>query len=312
MQDYNQAKGRNQAVQNFVEKFTSEKTYKRVCECGNWLKFIADWEVDKTKLHAANFCKWPFCPLCNFRRARKDALRISVLMAYISDVHKKEFIFVTLTAPNVKADKLPDEVRRYNKAFAKLTERKEVSGMNHGYIRKLEITYNEKRDDYHPHFHIIFAVNRGYFSGGRYLKQERWLDLWRACMGDDSITQVDVRKVQRRKDADTLAESFDTAEFAKYAAKDSDYTKNEEVFGAFYNALYGRQRLVYSGLFASANAMFKNDELEEYMKQDKAVYYWEIMYTWSGKEYAEKSRRALDATDKLFLAKRGIETELCD
>jgi hypothetical protein len=131
-------------------------------------------------------------------------------------------------------------------------------------------------------------------------------------MKDDSITQVDVRKVQRRKDADSLAESFDTAEFAKYAAKDADYMINEEVFEAFYKALYGRQKLVFAGMFAKANALYKADELAEYMKQDKTVYYWEIMYSWCGKDYAEKKRRALDATDKIFLSRKGIDTELCD
>lgn len=311
MQKYNEAKGRNQVVQQYSANFVTDKAQKRICKCGDWLDFIADFPEEKLKLMAANFCKWRFCPMCAWRKARVDALRISVLMSYIAKEHRKSFIMVTLTAPNVKSDKLHEEITRYNKAFTHLTKRKDIAAMNSGYIRKLEITYNEERDDYHPHFHVIFAVNRGYFSGGRYMRQERWLEHWRDVMDDYTITQVDVRKVKQRDDAEGVA-TFDTAEFSKYVAKDEDFTHNADVFETFYNALKGRQALTYNGLFATANKMYKADELDEYKTTDNTVYYWQIFYTWKGKEYNIKERRALDATDKLFLANKGIDTELVD
>jgi len=298
-------------LQEFAREVATIKTQERLKECGNWLDFIADFGESKKKLKAANFCKWRFCPMCAWRKALGDAQRISVLMSYIAQEHRKEFIMVTLTAPNVKADKLRDEITRYNKAFHEFVRRKEISGMNSGYIRKLEITYNRERDDYHPHFHVVFAVNRGYFSGGRYLKQERWLDLWRDCMGDNSITQVDVRRVKRRSDSAEMAE-FDTAEFTKYVAKDSDYTTNQEVFEAFYHALKGRQQLTYNGLFAMTNKKYKADELAEYIKADDTAYYWQLLYTWEGKEYNESERRTLDADDKIFLQNKGINVDTVD
>jgi len=312
MEKYTSAKQKNQAMQEFIHDFVSEKTHKRVCECGNWLNFIADWKVVKCKLYAANFCKWPFCPMCSWRRAIRDSLKISILMAYIHDTFGYEFIFLTLTAPNVKGDKLSAEIEKYNRAFRRLILRKEVKAMCLGFIRKLEITHNEKRDDYHPHFHVVIAVKRDYFKSKQYIKQERWLELWRECMRDDSITQVDVRKVQRRADADTLAESFDASEFAKYAAKDADYTKSKKVFKVFYDALYRKQKLTYGGVFAEAQKKFKAGELDEYKKTDKTVYYWEIMYAWKGKQYEESKKRKLNELDKEILARRGIDTELLD
>jgi plasmid rolling circle replication initiator protein Rep len=312
MKNYTEAKGRNQVVARFSHAYVSVKMQKRICECGNWLDFIADWQEERRKLMAANFCKWRFCPMCAMRKSRIDALRISVLMTYISKVHGKSFIMVTLTAPNVKADKLSEEITRYNECFKKLTRRKEVAGINHGYIRKLEVTYNKKRDDYHPHFHVVFAVNRSYFNSRDYVKQEKWLSLWRECMDDLSITQVDVRKVRQSVDSNDMAGDFVAAEIAKYAAKDKDFTHSTEVFDAFYHALKGRQKLTYNGLFAVSNKKYKNDELDEYIKQDATVYYWQLVYMWRDKEYAESKRRPLDAGDKLFLARRGIDTELVD
>src|SRR5699024_11841903 len=92
---------------------------------------------------------------------------------------KKEFIFLTLTAPNVPADELNDEIKHYNQSFQRLMQRKEVKQIVKGYARKLEITYNEEHDDYHPHFHVLIAVDKNYFINyWFYIKRHRLLDLY--------------------------------------------------------------------------------------------------------------------------------------
>ena len=57
----------------------------------------------------------------------------------------KEFIFLTLTTPNVKGDSLEEEIKNYNKSFKKLMKRKEVKDIVKGYIRKLEVTYQKEQ-----------------------------------------------------------------------------------------------------------------------------------------------------------------------
>jgi plasmid rolling circle replication initiator protein Rep len=279
---YSTKKLRNQGVFVKVDKHLPDKSKIRFQECGNWIEFLADREIAKKKVYQANFCKNRFCPICAWRSAQKDAMKLSILMEYIETEHEKDFIFVTFTAPNVKAEELRNEITRYNKAFKKLIERDVVVQMNKGYIRKLEITYNEKRNDYHPHFHVIFAVNKSYFTGRTYISQQTWLNLWREVMKDDTITQVDVRRVKRGKDVN---------EMAKYAAKDKDYTFSQEVFDVFYIALKGRQVLTYNGLFAAANKKYKNKELDHYKTKDETVYIWLILYHWGGSDYAEKWRK---------------------
>jgi len=298
MTKHNTKKKGNQEVFALADKHLSPKTQRRFCECGDWIDFLADQEAGKMKVHQANFCKNRFCPMCAWRLTRKDAMKIAVLMDYIETEHQKDFIFVTLTAPNVKGESLKGEITRYNRAFKKLVERSEISKINQGYIRKLEVTYNAKRDDYHPHFHCIFAVNKSYFKDRTYLKQSRWLDLWRDVMGDDTITQVDVRKVKRGKDS---------SEIAKYAAKDSDYTHNQEVFDIFYAALKGRQILTFNGLFAEANKKYKAKELEKYKTVDETEYVWLILYNWGGAVYSERRRKAITEEEYKELKKESID-----
>ncbi|MDG3039656.1 protein rep, partial [Roseicyclus marinus] len=100
----------------------------------------------------------------------------------------KQFIFLTLTTPNVTSEYLENEIKHYNKAFKKMVERKKVKSILKGYVRKLEITYNKKRDDYNPHFHVLIAVNKSYFTDKRYyISQKEWLNLWRDVTGNDEI-----------------------------------------------------------------------------------------------------------------------------
>src|SRR5699024_12499309 len=117
--------------------------------------------------------------MCASKTSRKNALAISVMMAYLKQEEKKEFIFITLTAPNVPGDERNDEIKHYNQSFQRLMQRKEVKQLVKGYARKLEITYNEERDDYHPQFHVMIAGDKNYFNNySPYNKRDRWIELW--------------------------------------------------------------------------------------------------------------------------------------
>src|SRR5699024_2648537 len=155
-------------------------------------------------------------------------------------------IFLTLTAPNVPADELNDEIKHYNQSFQRLMQRKEVKQIVKGYARKLEITYNEERDDYHPHFHVLIEVSKSYFNKSKhYISRDRWLQLYQQVTKNPFFIQVDVRKVRSLKENRIF-------EIAKYSAKDSDYLQDQKVFEVFYKALKGKRLIVFSGLFKEA------------------------------------------------------------
>ena len=273
------------------EKLVSENTLKLIKECNTFMTMIADETLEKKKQHRGNSCKNRFCPICAWKKSRKDALALSVMMAYLKQEEQKEFIFLTLTAPNVSADELNDEIKHYNQSFQRLMQRKEVKQIVKGYARKLEITYNEERDDYHPHFHVLIAVNKSYFTDTKqYIARDRWLELWRQVTKNSVITQVDVRKVKDTKNDKVY-------EVAKYSAKDSDYLINQDIFKVFYNALKGKRLIVFSGLFKEAMTKFKNGDLDHYKEKDKTTYVYSIMYNWGGKEYLEIERRLLTAEE---------------
>ncbi len=297
MDKFTKKKRKNGVLAYFMEKLVSdnvvsENMLELVKECNTFMMMVADESMEKKKQHRGNTCKNRFCPICAWKKSRKDALALSVMMAYLKQEEKKEFIFLTLTAPNVSADELNDEIKHYNQSFKRLMERKEVKAIVKGYARKLEITYNEEREDYHPHFHVLIAVDRNYFNNSwSYIKRDRWLKLWQESTKNDTITQVDVRKVRNSKDNRVF-------EIAKYSAKDSDYLINQYVFEVFYKALKGKRLIVYSGLFKEAMKLFKDGKLDEYKKKDTVHYVYAIMYNWGQKNYIEKERRFLTGDEQ--------------
>lgn len=279
MEKYTEKKQRNQVFQKFIKRHIGENQMDLVEDCNTFLSFVADKTLEKQKLYKANSCKNRFCPVCALRKARKDALGLSLMMQYIKQQENKEFIFLTLTTPNVMCEELENEIKRYNNSFRKLIKRKKVGSVIKGYVRKLEITYNKKRDDYNPHFHVLIAVNKSYFTDKRYyISQQEWLDLWRDVTGISEITQVQVQKIRQNNNKELY-------EMAKYSGKDSDYLINQKVFDAFYKSLKGKQVLVYSGLFKEAKKKLKNGDLDYLKEIDPTEYIYQIFYIWKQKEY---------------------------
>lgn len=281
-------KKKNLELVKFMEDKLSKKGIERMFECSTFNQFIVTKNKDNKKLIASNSCKNRFCPICTYRKARKDGLLISVLMRAIQEEKNQEFLFLTLTTPNVKEDDLKSEIDRFNHSFHKLFRRKQLKKSFKGYVRKLEITYNKERNDYNPHFHVILSVNKSYFTDkDYYISQERWLNYWRESTGltgitekgTDEITQVHISKI--RKGIGKNSEGSAISEIAKYSAKDSDMFLSEDIFDVFYKVLKGRQLLTFNGLFKEYKKKFDNKELEKYFDKDVNEYVWKLLATWN-------------------------------
>ncbi|WP_249646150.1 protein rep [Lysinibacillus sp. D3C2_S12] len=315
LEKYTPKKDLNRKVASFMEKHLSFKSVVRFETCSDYMTFLTNEGFTSKRLHRANSCGNRFCPICTWKRAKKDAIKMSVMMEAVKEIERKEFLFLTLTAPNFQADELGDKAAQFNSAVSKLFRRRNVARVVKGYIRKLEVTtdqeqlitdelYKRKNDyfdrrglkvgdpnpqynTYNPHMHIIIAVNKSYFNKPtEYISQSEWLSMWQECMGDSSITQVDVRKVRDSEKSQSNA----VLEVAKYSAKGSDLYHSEAVFDTFYIGLRKRQLLVYSGLFKDYAKKYENGDLDNFKKQDETVYTHLLKSLWAGSSYENKLR----------------------
>lgn len=286
---------KNERMQNIVVDLLQKDKIKmslkgliRLDNCGSFIQFLADRKLEKYKLYSGIFCKNRFCPICSKNKSKKDAVEIKIMSEYVKKELKRRYLFVTFTAPNVFGNELKEEITRYNKAFDKLFKREKYKKVVKGYIRKLEVTYNNNKKSksygtYHPHFHVLISVSSDYFSVN-YIRRDEWLEDWQEVMNDKTITQVDVRVAK-----DTGKNNVDTSilELTKYIAKDSNYLVTEDVFSVFYNSLKGKREYAFGGDFKIAKEKLKNGELEKYYLEDETEWYWLLTHKWSEKNYSE-------------------------
>ena len=315
LEKYTPKKDLVRKLSEYAKGVFTHKTLERVKSCGDFMQHLTNLEMNAKKVHRSNSCGNRFCPLCTWNKAKKDAIMLAVLMQAIREQEEQEFIFLTLTAPNIKGEHLKSEIDCFNHAFNKLFKRKNVISVINGYVRKLEVTYNQERfitkqmykraknyydkrnlkegdnnpnyDTYHPHFHVILSVNKSYFTDTKvYINQSKWLEMWRDCMNDESITQVDIRKVRSSEKSEYGA----VLEVAKYSAKSNELYASQSVFEIFYRALKGRQLLTFNGLFKDYVKKYKNGELDKYKKQDENEYTHLLTSVWQTSKYENMLR----------------------
>ena len=288
IKDFNE----NKAIGNITQSRID-----RVSGCSNHFTAVADRTLQKSKIVKAIRCKDKFCPVCQKIKSTKNALAIQTMYNYLKENTKLNYLFITLTAPNVKGEDLNNELISYSKSFERMIKVKKVAKINKGYIAKLEITYNAEDDSYHPHYHVIMAVPNQYFKNmNYYIKRDEWLEIWKKAKRDECITQVDVRKVHN-KNEDGI--SSEVLELAKYMAKSSDYFNSLDVFETYFNQTYKKRFMRYGGLFKEALKDFKQGKLNKYINANVIDWYFIIKYSYRFEGYEKNSIRNLTDDEKL-------------
>lgn len=310
---YTPKKDLNRKATSYMEKHVPIKSIVRFETCSDYLLFLTNGEMSVKRLHKTNSCENRFCPICTWKQAKKDAIKLSVMLEAVKEIESKEFLFLTLTAPNCIGEELRSEIDRFNKAVKRLFERRNVQRVVKGYVRKIEVTtdqeqyitekaYKRKKDycdvrglkvgdpnptynTYNPHIHAIVVVNKSYFNmPSEFISKEEWLKMWQECMNDKSITQVDAKKVRASGNSNAVLE------IAKYSAKGSDLYHSETVFDTFYTALKGRQLLVYSGMMKDYAKKYEQGDLDRFKQKDENVYTHLLRSLWKGSKYDSKLR----------------------
>ena len=262
LEDESTAKNANIKAYMFMKKSksisVSDTTLDRMHNCGKVVKYALDTVNEKKKLLYTETCESRFCARCQKMKSIKLGQKLFTLTNYLKVEKEYRFLFITLTVPNVSKDDLKEEIKEINSAIDKMTQRKKFQQFK-AYFTKLEITYNRKRNDYHPHIHLLVAVEKNYFDKRNkdYIKQEELLKHWQSAKEDYSITQVDVRAL---KDNDDKKLMKSILELSKYEAKSSDFAINQEVFETFYFALKGARMTRFNREYRTLGKIYDVDK----------------------------------------------------
>jgi len=244
--------------------------------CGEYLQFIQcpQNHQEAQRLKRAYFCKQRLCPMCQWRRS------LFTFHDFLSVAHRAQknnpgiqFVLITLTAKNVPGDQLHDEISHYMESYSRLTKYKLFKKAIIGTYRTFEITANEETNEFHPHFHIIGAVNKSYFQHD-YIKQEHLMSMWQKAFQCNYPPSVDIRKVKKKnRNTQTIHDEIKTykeshnealaqagAEVAKYSVKVGDILKQKnrkEVVETLDSVLRHRRFISYGGILDTARKELK-------------------------------------------------------
>ena len=231
--------------------------------CGNYLEFHRAVKTGEKTLSRANFCKYRLCPMCSWRRSLKIFGQASQVMEE-AEKQGYRFVFVTLTMKNCHGMDLGAELTKLYAGTLSLLRRKRYKAAVHGWMRVLEVTHNIKAfdksfDTYHPHVHMIWAVQPSYF-GKRYISQAELTDDWGNVQKLNYKPIVDIRAVKTR---DKKA----IKEVAKYAVKpgeilvqDRDLT--DSAVWTLDQALEKRRMVSWGGVLKAIKADLNLDDAE--------------------------------------------------
>ena len=237
-------------INNISNPYVKEATKKKREQLENIAKYkgtlldldkikscATDLTIPNTSKPIIHYCNNRFCPVCANIKATKNADIIKKVL-FKARENKKTLLYGTFTTKNVKENKLIDEINRINTAFTKtLTVPKKLKDNIVGYVKKLEIKFNEARNDYNVHIHTVIAVSNYYKN---HITVEEFYQHFKRYIKDNDIIPPDIRKIGN-KDKDII-------KVANYISKEDliqNMSYTDEISDNIFNAVKNKRLLEF-------------------------------------------------------------------
>lgn len=233
-------------VANLYSQTDFQEYFTRVNGCGQLLMFGSRLDVrgQRTiRLKSASFCRVRNCPVCQWRRSLMWKARLGTALPLIErDYPKARWLHLTLTVRNCPITELRETLKSMNAAWKRLTLIKKFPAI--GFFKSLEV--NRAEDGLaHPHFHILLMVNSSYFQGATYIKQDKWIQMWRKALRADYDPSVHIQAIKSNLDEDI---SDTIKEVAKYTVKGDDLVVDAEWLAEYTKQVHKTRAISLGGI----------------------------------------------------------------
>ena len=218
------------------------------------------WVRNDGTVSALNSCRNRFCAVCNWRAARKRYSYTYRAMQELENEGEYAYLFATMTLKNCADWQLPEYIDMMMQGINRMQSTRTWRRRVLGYIRQLEITYNESADTYHPHYHYILCVPKSYFTDpDLYLDTAEWRKLWERSLRLDYTAQYDLQGVQAWDENALIGQ---ICEISKYQLKLSSVIESGQGFPVrvIADAIKGRRMVAYGGIYKIINLRLKNED----------------------------------------------------
>lgn len=273
---------------NIAQMLSQSNRTERIHCCASMLNFIKErnivTEEVRRRLVKANFCDYRFCPMCQWRKARKVCREVLGRLRTIDEQHNGvALLFLTLTIKNEPLTELNSTVKHLSQAFQRLQQSKQYKDVVYGSIRAIEfLGDNTEAGECHPHFHCLLVVNKSYFKSRDYINFEEWTNLWQRSLRVNYRPVINVQRVKPKGKMSAIVAA--ALEVVKYSVTSSDLEKlSKEDFQELDKQTRNIRQYNYSGELKDAEPTF--DDIE-----DESL--WELLeeeyYQWKNGQYSKR------------------------
>lgn len=298
--DYFKTKSHESLYNSTMRKHSTIATLLQLIDvsCNDWNKqYWKSYHCKNVLLQDGNklsgsLCRKRWCQTCNRIKTAEMIKGYSEPLKQLQI--DEDLYFITLTTKTVKAGKLKDEIRKRYKAFTRIKDNlRKNYGIKLVGARKLEITYNETTNEYHPHFHFIQQGKR---------EAEMLQKLWLEQFPNASIKAQDIRLIDANN-SDNLVEIF------KYATKQTvkDNTTARALHN-IYHAIDGKRTFQPYGKLRKVKEPIeaKEDSLNaDFIAPNQEIY----IYDFIENDYLNAEYKVLIGTKEIQLKMmQGIPT----
>lgn len=265
-----------------------EKKAMRLRDCAKMLTYRV-YDDGQKRIDSISSCRVRLCPICAWRRSLKVFYNTQKIIEYLNNKQQYNYIFLTLTMRNCKANQLNDTLDLVFKSWNRFMQLDALKSAVKGWYRGVEIThdtdeyitderykrakkyydmrgiavgdYNDNFDTYHPHIHCILVVNKSYFTSRQYISQDKFSELWAQSARLDYKPICDIRKI--KGDYNKAV-----AELSKYSCKTNDYIITDdwdltvESVRTLDVALRNRRLVAYGGIMRDVNKLLKLEDAD--------------------------------------------------
>lgn len=273
---------------NIAKMVEKKSRSERIHCCASMLNFLKERNIVtdevRRRLVKANFCDYRFCPMCQWRKARKVCREVLGRLRTIDEQHNGvALLFLTLTIKNEPLTELNSTVKHLSQAFQRLQQSKQYKSAVYGSIRAIEfLGDNTEQGECHPHFHCLLVVPKSYFKSRDYINFEEWTALWQRSLRVNYRPVINVQRVKSKGKMSAIVAA--ALEVVKYSVTSSDLEKlSKEDFQELDKQTRNIRQYNYSGELKDAEPTF--DELE-----DESL--WELLeeeyYQWKNGQYSKR------------------------
>ena len=233
----------------------------RVKMCGSELAFRECRDCGQLIIERAQLCRDRLCPICNWRLALKRYSSMTQIMEVVRRTVRPDAIIalMTYTVRNCAPDKLGLQLSQMQRAWNRMLAQRYIRPTVIGWARSIEVTYNHRTGELHPHYHVIMICEN------EAALDDLQLDWLKQCRKEGLEVDLKAQHYEEiagdRTEGDSLAKSI--LETYKYMVKSSDIMEMPlGVLRCFAEGVAGKRLISFGGIIKQIARELEADKLD--------------------------------------------------